>query len=48
MLVPDLLALVDPSSRGDPQSPLRWTCKSLRVLANELKARGHEISHVSS
>jgi Rhodopirellula transposase DDE domain len=45
-LVPDLLALVDPSSRGDPQSPLRWTCKSLRVLADELKARGHEISHV--
>jgi hypothetical protein len=45
-LVPDLLALVDPSTRGDPQSPLRWTCKSLRVLADELKARGHEISHV--
>ena len=45
-LVPDLLALVDPSSRGDPQSPLRWTCKSLRVLADELKARGHAISHV--
>ena len=45
-LVPDLLALVDPTSRGDPQSPLRWTCKSLRVLADELKARGHAISHV--
>jgi len=45
-LVPDLLALVDPSSRGDPQSPLRWTCKSLRVLADELKAQGHAISHV--
>jgi hypothetical protein len=45
-LVPDLLALVDPSTRGDPESPLRWTCKSLRTLADELKARGHAISHV--
>jgi hypothetical protein len=45
-LVPDLLALVDPSTRGDPESPLRWTCKSLRVLADELKAQGHAISHV--
>jgi len=45
-LVTDLLALVDPTSRGDPQSPLRWTCKSLRVLADELKAGGHPISHV--
>ena len=45
-LVSDLLALVDPSARGDPQSPLRWTCKSLRVLAQELEALGHAISHV--
>ena len=45
-LVPDLLALVDPSTRGDPESPLRWTCKSLRVLTDELKAQGHAISHV--
>jgi len=45
-LVPDLLALVEASSRGDLQSPLRWTCKSLRVLADELKARGHAIGHV--
>ena len=45
-LVPDLLALVDPSSRGDPQSPLRWTCKSLRNLADELQAQGHVVSHV--
>jgi len=45
-LVPDLLALVASSSRGDPQSPRRWTCKSLRVLADELKAMGHAISHV--
>jgi hypothetical protein len=45
-LVSDLLELVDSSSRGDPESPLRWTCKSLRVLASELVARGHAISHV--
>jgi hypothetical protein len=45
-LLSDLLALVDPVTRGDPQSPLRWTCKSLRVLADELKAAGHVISHV--
>src|ERR1700712_4175235 len=45
-LIPDLLALVDPSTRGDPESPLRWTCKSLRVLTDELKAQGHAISRV--
>jgi hypothetical protein len=45
-LVSDLLALVDPVTRGDPESPLRWTCKSLRVLADELRAGGHSISHV--
>ncbi len=45
-LVADLLALVDPVTRGDPQSALRWTCKSLRALADELKARGHSVSHV--
>ena len=32
-LVPDLERLVDPVTRGDPESPLRWTCKSLRRLA---------------
>ena len=36
-LQPDLLALVDATTRGDPESPLRWTCKSLRNLADELK-----------
>ena len=36
-LLPDLLALVDSSTRGDPESALRWTCKSLRNLADELK-----------
>ena len=45
-LLPDLLALVDSSMRGDPESPLRWTCKSLRNLADELKAKGHTVSHV--
>lgn len=44
-LLDDLLALVAPSERGDPMSPLRWTCKSLRRLAGELAARGHRISH---
>ena len=45
-LLPDLLALVDSSTRGDPESPLRWTCKSLRNLADELKVKGHTVSHV--
>jgi hypothetical protein len=43
-LLTDLLALVEPGERGDPMSPLRWTCKSLRPLAAELTARGHRIS----
>jgi len=42
-LLSDLGALVEPSSRGDPQSPLRWTCKSLRRLAEELQAQGHRV-----
>jgi transposase len=41
----DLERLVDPVSRGDPESPLRWTCKSVRKLAAELKAQGHQTSH---
>jgi len=41
-----MLALLESSSRIDPQSPLRWTRKSLRVLADELMATGHAISHV--
>ena len=45
-LLPDLLTLVDSSTRGDPESPLRWTCKSLRNLADELRAQGHKVSHV--
>lgn len=42
-LVPALERLVDPATRGDPQSPLRWTCKSTRHLANELTQRGHGV-----
>jgi hypothetical protein len=44
-LVADLETLVDPTSRGDPERPLRWTCKSLRRLAGELQAQGHQVSH---
>ncbi|MGH8523437.1 MAG: ISAzo13 family transposase [Gammaproteobacteria bacterium] len=40
----DLEALVEPSTRGDPQSALRWTCKSTTKLAEELGRRGHRIS----
>src|SRR5271166_3697070 len=43
-LLTDLMALVEPGERGDPMSPLRWTCKSLRQLAAELTARGHQVS----
>ena len=42
-LLSDLGALVEPTSRGDPQSPLRWTCKSVRRLAEELQAQGHRV-----
>jgi transposase len=44
-LLKDLESLVEPVTRGDPQSPLRWTCKSVRRLADELKKMGHETSH---
>jgi len=39
--------LVEPDSRGDPMCPLRWTTKSTRTLAGELRAQGYEISHVT-
>ena len=39
----DLESLVDPVTRGDPQSPLRWTCKSTAKLAAELQALGHQL-----
>ena len=41
----DLERLVDPVTRGDPESPLRWTCKSVRKLAEELNRLGHQTSH---
>jgi hypothetical protein len=40
----DLEALVEPTTRGDPDSPLRWTCKSVRRLAEALHAQGHQAS----
>jgi transposase len=44
--LPELLErLVEPSSRGHPMSPLRWTLKSTRRLAEQLKAQGHPVSH---
>jgi transposase len=44
-LVHALEALIDPDTRGDPMSPLRWTCKSTRQLAQALSAKGHAVSH---
>jgi hypothetical protein len=44
-LLPDLAALVEPTTRGDPMAPLLWTAKSLRHLAAELHGLGHRISH---
>jgi len=41
----DLERLVDPVTRGDPESPLRWTCKSVRKLAEELRRLNHNVSH---
>jgi hypothetical protein len=40
-----LEALVEPTTRGDPQSPLRWTCLSTRHLAEALRSQGHAVSH---
>ncbi len=49
LLVPGLTTaleeLVEPVTRGDPESPLRWTCKSTRHLAEELNTQGYEVSH---
>jgi Rhodopirellula transposase DDE domain len=41
----DLEHLVEPVTRGDPESPLRWTSKSVRKLAKELSEQGHQVSH---
>ena len=42
-LLSDLESLVEPTERGDPESPLRWTCKSTRKLAEQLRAKGHRV-----
>ena len=44
-LLSDLETLIEPTSRGDPESPLRWTSKSTRKLAEELIKMGHKVSH---
>ena len=44
-LVKALERMVEPVSRGDPQSPLRWTCKSTRVLAQALREQGFQVSY---
>jgi hypothetical protein len=41
----DLESLIEPLTRGDPESPLRWTAKSVRNLTEELKTMGHSTSH---
>jgi hypothetical protein len=45
-LIEAIDALVDPVSRGDPESALRWTCKSTRQLASGATVAGHPVSHV--
>ncbi len=46
-LLADLEKLVEPTTRGDPESPLRWTCKSTTRLAQELNRRVHRVSQRS-
>lgn len=41
----DLDALIEPTTSGDPDAPLRWTTKSVRSLTEALRAMGHEVSH---
>ena len=43
----DLTTLLEATTRGDPQSPLLWTCKSTRNLADELNRMGHHVSHTT-
>jgi hypothetical protein len=43
-LLTALLALIEPTTRGDPESPLRWTCKSTTQLADELTQQRHPVS----
>lgn len=44
-LKPDIESLLEPVTRGDPESPLLWTCKSVRKLSHELNLMGHQTSH---
>ncbi len=46
-LLRDLEALVDPATRGDPESPLRWTSKSAAHLTDELRAQGHDVGETT-
>jgi len=46
-IIEKLEAIVDPVTRGDPRSPLKWTCKSTRQLSKALARKGYSISHVS-
>ena len=46
-LLADLDALVEPTTSGDPESPLRWTAKSVRALSGALQGMGHEVSHTT-
>jgi hypothetical protein len=45
-LVDALERLIAPNTRGDPETPLRWTCKSTRILAAHLTLRRHPVSHM--
>ena len=46
-LATDLAALLDATTRGEPVSPLLWTCQSTRKLAEALRKAGHEVSHMT-
>ena len=46
-LVPAINRLLEPATRGDPESPLRWTCKSTRRIAEELRRQGYDVSYVT-
>src|ERR1700681_4520008 len=45
-LVQTLEGLIDEQTRGDPESALRWICKSTRAIAEELGKQGHPVSHM--
>ena len=46
-LLAALESLIEPTTRGDPESPLRWTCKSTRRLAEELTRTGHPVGRMT-